>query len=278
MDKIEINFAVCQYMPDVIRQEKINVGLAVHCPTPGNEYSEFIHIKNRRRISMFDDEYDSDFVTLMFENLKYQLNYSSIGHEDLFSNGGVNEFVNINSNDFLSEKLKYYVNEFKFLPVQKIYTTNKDMLKDLEDLEKTYLYYERPKNERISTKEVKNLLSKQIKNMNLNKSFSDSKIKDFDEDKVFDYQYNNILIKSFSFDNNKYGSFKKELKSFLFDLDSNMNELNNMKIRLIVNNDFKASVSYNEQVYCKLIDYKNLNIEVTTLADYTTSLMVKGIN
>lgn len=63
MKKLDIYYSVCQYISDDIREERINVGVVVHCP--GFEYSEFIKIKNRARLYSFDDEHDKEYIDIL---------------------------------------------------------------------------------------------------------------------------------------------------------------------------------------------------------------------
>lgn len=276
MKKLRLNYSVCQYIPDAIRQEAINVGIAFHCPDEGNEYCKFINIKNKSRIKSFDDEYDPEYFNLMMENFKYHLDFDTIGTADLYGID-VNEFESIHSNTFLNEKLKYYVNEFRFLPVQKIESTRESFSEDIEDIIKTYLYYDRPKSERITRAKVKELLKKQIKSMNLASNFSNPKIKGFEDEEIFDLQYNDVLLKTLSFDYSNQKTMLTEYKIFMFDIQENFDLIKKKKIVVVVNNNFEESNFYTQELYDKLKNAQDLDIEIVTLSDYATNLMSKGI-
>ena len=83
-----------------------------------------------------------------------------------------------------------------------------------------YLYYDRPKSERITKTRVKNLLSKQINSYHLANIIRSPKIfDDFGGSNLYDYQINNkILIKAISFDYKRINQLSIELKNVIYDL------------------------------------------------------------
>lgn len=276
MKKLRLNYSVCQYIPDAVRQESINIGIAFHCPDTGNEYCKFESIQNKSRVRGFDDEYDSEYFNLMIENLNYHLDYNTIGTSDMYGIN-VNEFKHINSNDFLNEKLKYYVNEFRFLPVQKIETSKQTFIEDVSDIIKTYLYYDRPRSERITRGEVKKLLKKQIKTLDLSSEFYIPTIKGFENEDIFDLKFKNTLLKTLSFDYSKHKNMISEYKSFMFDLYDNRKVLKDKNILVVVNNDYEKSEFYNTELSSKLETMEELNIEIETLAEFATALISNGV-
>lgn len=275
MKTIDLFYSVCQYIPDEIRAEKINVGIVVHCPTKDYEYSEFIHIKNKKRLYYFDDDLDNDYINLMFEHLKYQFNYSHLKEDN-----GVDEFENINSEFFLEQKIKYYVNEFSFLPIQKITIKTSEMMNAIEDLTRTYLYYDVPKEKRITRPEVKKLLSKEICNLNLRKFIkNENMIYDFQNEPIFDFQYDNTFVRTFSFDYANKSSLTKEIKIFLYDLMNSKDNLSKKNIVIVLNNNIDKKTGETE-AYKKYIEtqYSSVsNIYFLSLNQYATFLLKNGL-
>ncbi|EOH80763.1 DUF3037 domain-containing protein [Enterococcus malodoratus] len=228
--KISLYYAVLQYMPDPIRRESINVGIVFHVPELN--WSKFESIKNRQRIKSFDDEYDPDYISLMFESFGFEFN-----SDQLDSYG--ERFSNINSPTFLEENIRFYVNEFRFLPVEMIESTFQSYLKDIENLRNTFLYYDKPKGERITTSEVKSLMKRQLKFYNFN--FKQNKREfydDFIEDNIFDLANENFAIKALSFDKSRNKNLANELKILMYDLYSNKSDLKDYKILIVVDNSF----------------------------------------
>lgn len=278
MKKLDLYYSVCQYIPDDIREERINVGVVVHCPNKGFEYSEFRKIKNRARLYSFDDEYDKEYIDMMFEHLEYQFNFSELGKEDIYEIDN-EEFNRINEDSFLLEKTKYYVNEFRFLPIKKLEVTSTSIDKDIKDLERTYLYYDKPKSDRITTSKVKSLLNKEVRNLKLKKyMYNDKMIKDFADENIFEYEYGNTCIKTFSFDYASESFVVKEIKNFLFDLKLNKKYLENKEIIIVVNQNFKESSQYTEKYYNMIKEFENLNIQFKPLQEYATELLKHGVN
>lgn len=135
---------------------------------------------------------------MMFEHLEYQFNFSELGEEDICEIDN-EEFNRINKDSFLLEKTKYYVNEFRFLPIKKLEVTSISISieKDIKDLERTYLYYDKPKSDRITTSKVKFLLNKKVRNLKLKKYvYNDKMIKDFADENILEYEYGNTCIKT----------------------------------------------------------------------------------
>ncbi|EGO7801133.1 DUF3037 domain-containing protein [Enterococcus faecalis] len=280
MRLVNLYYAVCQYIPDEIRSECMNIGIVVHIPDKGYEYSEFIPIKNRRRLQAFDDEYNEEFINLMFDHMKYQFNYgNSLDYEDY----GVDEFGEINSDTFLDQKIKYYVNEFRFLPVQKLETDTNELKSTIKDLFRTYLYYDIPKNNRITRSEVKKLLNKQISSLRLNKFVtkgdSINMIKDFDDHPIFDVAYKNTYVRTFSFDYANKVQISKELKILLYDIEAYASKLEGKNVVLVMN-DFDKDEHYYKKYLSLIEDVKNrtgINIVINTLPEYATFLLKFGI-
>lgn len=271
MDSKLIYYSVLEYVPSPIRQENIILGVVIHIPS--DNYSTFFEIKNKHRVRSFDDEYDPKYMNSVLSSLKFDFNFDSI---DSFKRS--NRFNLINSEEYLSEKTKYYVNEFRFRPIQKIMSTSKDLLEDVNDIISMYLYYDRPKGKRITKNKVNSLLNKSIKNFKLQNHIKKSTytLKYFDSKPIFDFESNSDYIKTLTLDYLTNVSYESELKVALFDLMSadSTNDFTNKKIKLIINNE--ASTERITQLNNTIDIYlKHCIPEVLTLSDYV-SLMEQG--
>lgn len=248
MKNFKLFYAVLQYMPDPIRRESINVGLVFHIPS--QKFCKFIKIKNKHRLKSFDDEYDPDFISLMFESLDFEFNSESL---DSYTD----RFDNIFSESFLSENTKFYVNEFRFLPTETIVTNNQDIKKDMYDIERTYLYYDRPKGERISTQEVKVLMKKKLSEYKIKNELKELSLQgDFSNSDIFDFYYDNHLFRAVSFDKDKIGALSNELKVIYYDLYSRKDMLKKYTINLVIDNEVDF-VEDSSSVYSIYKDFEN---------------------
>ncbi|HHQ0808533.1 TPA: DUF3037 domain-containing protein, partial [Listeria monocytogenes] len=228
MENLKLNYAVLQYMPDPIRREAINVGIVFHCPS--RKWSEFCPIKNKSRLRSFDDEYDKEYIDMMFNSFDYEFNSQNIDEYP-------ERFNRIENDNFLMENIKFYVNEFRFLPVESIQTKDSDFWNDIRDVERTFLYYDKPKAERITSKEVRELLRKNLANHNIKNQIKNLDVKcDFGSKKVFDFMYEKNVFKAISFDKERSGQLANELKIVYYDILNNKEKLNSYKINLIVDN------------------------------------------
>ncbi|MDY0394918.1 DUF3037 domain-containing protein [Virgibacillus halophilus] len=91
MDK-PIYFAVCSYIPDILRGESINVGILVH--VPDNKFVQFYKTKNLSRIRSFDDEVELDVLKALLESIAYQ-----------FNNNRASELEGIDNQGFLKKRI-----------------------------------------------------------------------------------------------------------------------------------------------------------------------------
>ncbi|EAG4992564.1 DUF3037 domain-containing protein, partial [Listeria monocytogenes] len=222
MENFKLNYAVLQYMPDPIRREAINVGVVFHCPS--RNWSEFCPIKNKSRLRSFDDEYDKEYIDMMFDSFDYEFNSHIIDEYP-------ERFNRIENENFLKENIKFYVNEFRFLPVESIHTNDSEFWNDIRDVERTFLYYDKPKSERISSRDVRELLRKNLANHNIKNQIKNLDVRcEFGSKKVFDFMYEKNVFKAISFDKQKSGQLANELKIVCYDILTNREKLNSYKI------------------------------------------------
>ncbi|EAG0203332.1 DUF3037 domain-containing protein [Listeria monocytogenes] len=265
MGNLKLNYAVLQYMPDPIRREAINVGIAFHCAS--TEWSQFYYTKNKSRIRSFDDEYDKEYIEMMFDSFDYEFNSQTISEYP-------ERFNSIKDDDFLKENIKFYVNEFRFLPVESIQTTDSNFWIDIRDIESTFLYYDKPKGERISSKEVRDLLKKRLTNYNIKNQINNLEVKcDFGSKKIFDFMYEKNIFKAISFDKQKSGLLANELKIVYYDILNNRGKLDAYKINIIVDNSImlnEKSVNNSDifREFKEKITNEIENVNIYTLSDF----------
>lgn len=209
---VKINYSISNYIPSIIRQESVIFGIIIHCPF--QEYSKFHRTKNINRLKFFDDEFDKDYMELMSETFSYYFDYPSLDEKDYDDE----RFDNIHSDNFISDITKYYVNEFKFSEVRELISSQEILLEDMNDLIRTNLYYDRPKSERITTTEVKRLLSKEVRHLNLKEYVKVPEIHDLAEREVANFEYNNPLIKVLSFDYKRKTDIVDQINKFQIDM------------------------------------------------------------
>lgn len=281
MNNIMLKYAVLQYMPDQIRRESINVGIVFHCPS--QRWSKFKRIKNISRLRSFDDEYDIEYLNLIFESLSYEFD-----SEKLDEYGFEERFAALGNENFLAYSTKFYVNEFNFLPVETLFTNFLDFDKDIEDIVRTFLYYDRPKGERITTNEVRKLMKRQFSQYSIKNELTKQPVKDdFLSQNIFDFSFDNKCFKAISFDKSKTKDLAKELKVFLYDLDEQKESLQYKKVYIIIDNKTKLYEADEIDFYqfydifkrfSQKIDseYKDI-VEIVSLSDFSERLII-GMN
>lgn len=227
MKNLDMYFGVLQYIPSSLRQESINVGVAIHIPDMN--YAHFYPTKNARRVAAFDDEYDKDYFKMVMDSLRYDIDYPVDNDLSLESVGDEERFSLLNSPSYLKSKTYYLATEFIFMPIQKTIINfklnsqlNSQLVKQrIAEIKDAYLYYDKPKNARVTTTDVRSSFVKQLRLRNLkSESLMKTPRGKFSENPVFDFKLGNSLIKVQSFDYAREESLAKELKSTLFDLQN----------------------------------------------------------
>jgi Protein of unknown function (DUF3037) len=250
-----IHYAVCKYVPDILRAEFINVGVLAHIPEDG--WSEFHKTKNLKRIKSFDDEVELDVVSVLLESLEYQFNANSLSDVD--------NTAYIHKDYFIEEETKYYVNQIQFSEVKTLASYN--VQEDLNDLYDMYLYYDKPKSDRINTDRVRRLVSKMFTNSAFKSSINrrpstQNLFKQYPFDFSINLKGEETLIKVFSFDYKKFNHLFSEVKSFLYDVNHfKRMDINNIKV-VINNTDFDKEF---EQI---ALSHLKEELEVYTLQEF----------
>ncbi|MGO4888009.1 DUF3037 domain-containing protein [Anaerobacillus sp. MEB173] len=231
MDSKVIYFTVCRYVPDILRDEFINVGVLAHIPQ--DEWCYFYKTKNLVRIKHFDDEVELDVISVLLESLEYQFN-----EVDLLSPN----HEGIAQKNFLENELRYFVNQLQFSEIRTLVSTEPE--KDIADLRDLYLYYDKKKSERINTDRVRRLVSKLFTSSDLKKSITrNPEPQNLFKQQPFDFSMNlngdEVFIKALSFDYKHYNKLFNEVKGLLYDIEY-FKKNNIHHIKLVVNNtEFK---------------------------------------
>lgn len=270
-------YSVLQYIPSSIRQESMNVGIAFH--SPEEKYSEFHQIRLTKRLSSFDDEYDAAFFRIIMDSLHYDLDFpvknSRKSLDELSLDENLQRFDDIDSASFLADRTAYLANEFQFLPVQQIETDKTRVQEDIDALTKTYLYYDRPKSDRITAAEVRKLLSRQVRSIHFKPSTNPQILGDFDKKPIFDYKIGESFIKAISFDYKSSSTMARELKSTLYDLQNAIEFDDVKKIKLVVNDDYTESAPNASKQFNKIIqgaeEKSKVKIDIVPLTKFTSS-------
>ncbi|MBD3949581.1 DUF3037 domain-containing protein [Tuanshanicoccus lijuaniae] len=272
MSTVSLLYSVCQYTPDVIRNEKINVAIVIHCPTKGYEFCDIFFIQNKKRLKSFDDEFDSKYINVVFQQLTYQFKYEIESFNEMRDEYSENYFDDINDHNFIENRTYYYANEFSFLEKKTLVNipTN-EISAYIEDLKKTYLYYDFPKKERITKAEVQRLLKKEVKNLNLIQT--KQKTKDFFNNEVFDFEDDSYSIKALTLDYKQLNTLEREIKILHSDLITNRQTLRNKKIRLVVKD--AERFQHNLLIAKKLeteLNLLDLNVSIEDISNVITEI------
>lgn len=243
-----VNFAVCRYVPDILRDEFINVGVLVHVP-----YDKFVHFyktKNYRRIKSFDDEVELDVIKALLESLEYQFNTTTVYSPELHNTG---------QNDFLENEIAFFVNQLQFSNIRTF--TSESLIEDIEDLCDTYLYYDKKKSERIGAEKVKRLVSKMFTSSKINSMvYRNPEYRNIFQQQPFDFcvkvNNNDTLIKAISFDYKNKNKFYKEIKSLLYDVQY-FRDMDIQDIKLVINNT-EMTNEYEKSAYKILNEFADV--------------------
>lgn len=269
MNKSDIYFAILQYIPSPVRREAINVGIAIH--SPEQSYARFFSTTNYRRIEAFDDEYDKTYFHIMMESFHYDIDYPVDQKNLELSLGDEQRFDYIKSPDYLRSKTEYLSNEFIFLPIKSLPVIDNNTEQTFRYLRNTYLYYDRPKSERISARKVRAILGRQLKAWGLKRdSLVASPKAEFSTKPFFDFNLSGSFVKVLSFDYSRNEPMARELKAILFDLNKILNEKEVSRIRLVVDDEAPNNelFSHFEKMVSREIDDSNIDVKVVTLSNF----------
>ena len=247
-------YAVLKYVPNLERNEIINIAVLLHYPL--EEKIEMIIINNWNRVKKFDDEADIKFLKQYVEDLKQK-----------FSNNLFNDFDGIELNNIflIDEITKYFVNKFIF-EIHEINVNNSfnDLLNNLKNI---YLYYDIDKNKRTNEKESRAIIEKYLLDNNIKYERQGTKNaihEKYGNNINFDYKINNKYYKIIFLTEDNYSGYvamlkmwlansiilDKEKKDLIFVIDDNINneKTNNYKKML---SDYAKIISIQDFINIK---------------------------
>lgn len=201
----KVKYAVLKYVPNLERNERINVAIVLHFPT--QEQIEMTIINNWKRVKSFDDEADVQFLKKYVMDLKEQ-----------FSDNLLNDFDGMELSDpqLLDELTKYFVNKFIF--EIHVINTSSSFKELLDDLKNIYLYYDSPVDKRISEKESKAFIEKHFLENNI--FYERMGVKNAIQEKFgnnvnFDYKIDDKYYKLLFLTEDNYNSYVAMLKMWI---------------------------------------------------------------
>ena len=213
---------------------------------------------------------------MVLSSLKYDLDFGSIDGDATLPIG---DFKDIKSEFFLESRTSYLANMFIFSPVNAITTDKNSIEEDIENIKDTYLYYDKPKDKRITNSVMQQLLSKQINSYNLKNVIKKPSISDLFGKDIFDFKVNNILLKALSFEGKKDKTMTNNLKAILFDLNELKCSPDFSKVCLVRNEIPLANIDAENTETEDVITYKtfeNFNSKLLTInskKDYEISMI-----
>lgn len=262
--KNQIYFSIAQYVPDALRDERINFGFVYFYPA--DKKFGFVKSKNTNRLLAFDDELTKESLHLIQASLSYEFSIDSLEYDD--NEEIVLSLLNENSSELLEYKIQNYINQIQFKNIQALNVDSssenplESAIKDISDI---YLYFDVPKTKRKMNRDRVKQLTKKIIVTHVDKSlFEISK----NDDKVSFYNrpFDFIIhgksacpIKSMSLNYNNY-YISKEFKSFIFDLDIYNDKYNLEYKPTIVLNDTSEYKNDFVQDIIQMLDSKGLPI------------------
>lgn len=203
--KSRVKYAILKYVPNIERNERINVAITLHYPN--SKQLEMTIINNWKRVKSFDDEADIQFLKKYVEALK-----------DQFTINLINDFDGISLDDplLLDELTKYFVNKFVF-EIHEI-DTNETFSDLLKNLKRIYLYYEIEKNKRISEKESKAYIERHLLENNIlyeKRGTKNSIQEQYGNNINFDYKIENNYYKLIFLTEENYAGYVGILKMWI---------------------------------------------------------------
>ena len=254
--KRRVKYAVLKYVPNIERNEKINVAVVLHFPD--SEQIEMAIINNWKRVRNFDDEADIQFLKKYVFDLKEQFTVN------LF-----NDFDGIQLSNILllDELTKYFVNKFIF-EIHEI-TVSDSFEKLLNYLRKVYLYYDVSIDKRISEKESKAFIERCFLEHNV--SYERLGTKNAIQEKYgnninFDYKILNNYYKLIFLTEDNYSAYVAILKMWI--ANSIMLQKENKRLIFVIDDVIKneKTDSYKKMLseYCEVITLQEfVNIRTT---------------
>lgn len=255
--KSRVKYAILKYVPNVERNEKINIAVTLHFPS--TEQLEMTIINNWKRVKSFDDEADIQFLKKYVNDLREQFTIN------LF-----NDFDGMSIADplLLDELTRYFVNKFVF-EIHEI-DTEENFGELLRNLKKIYLYYEEGKDKRITEKESKAYIEQHLLENNIFYERRGTKNiiqEQYGNNINFDYKINNKYYKLIFLTEDNYAGYvgilkmwianaimlRKESKKLIFVIDDLLRNERTESYKKMLS-DYGDIISVQEFVNLKLKD------------------------
>jgi len=255
--KSRVKYAILKYVPNVERNEKINIAVTLHFPN--TKQLEMTIINNWKRVKSFDDEADIQFLKKYVNDLREQFTIN------LF-----NDFDGMSIDDplLLDELTRYFVNKFVF-EIHEI-DTEENFGELLRNLKKIYLYYEEGKDKRITEKESKAYIEQHLLENNISYERRGTKNtiqEQYGNNINFDYKINNKYYKLIFLTEDNYAGYvgilkmwianaimlKKESKKLIFVIDDLLKNERTESYKKMLS-DYGDIISVQEFINLKLKD------------------------
>lgn len=255
--KSRVKYAILKYVPNVERNEKINIAVTLHFPN--TKQLEMTIINNWKRVKSFDDEADIQFLKKYVNDLREQFTIN------LF-----NDFDGMSIDDplLLDELTRYFVNKFVF-EIHEI-DTEENFVALLRNLKKIYLYYEEGKDKRITEKESKAYIEQHLLENNISYERRGTKNtiqEQYGNNINFDYKINNKYYKLIFLTEDNYAGYigilkmwianaimlKKESKILIFVIDDLLKNERTESYKKMLS-DYGNIISVQEFINLKLKD------------------------
>ncbi|NFA02777.1 DUF3037 domain-containing protein [Weissella cibaria] len=262
----QIKYSVLRYTPNLVRAENIIVGVAIHVPEL--KLAKFYKIRNARRVSAFDDEYDKDYFAMVMDSLEYEFTFDeeSLDNNPLLLN-------RISDSDFLTSRTQSFANEFRFDSVNTVESEKKDLENDINEIVDLYLYYDKARPDRITPQRAKSLLSKQVKAAGLKREKSNVRGA-FNNDEVFDFEVAGIPTRTITFDYARESSLKTYLKGIVFDIQTAAKNFTIKKINVVTVHEEEYQVEFEllKRYLSEIEDTVHVEIAVTGLSNFSETV------
>ncbi len=195
---------IIKYIPDIDRNEIINVGIAMH--NTELQFLKSTFINNYDRLKKFDDEIDLDFFKIYTSSIEQEFNFN------LF-----NVNTDLSSPNLLQELSKNYVNQFRF-DFKIIDVSNPNANEVFEQYAKLMLHFDYPKNARLSKAQKTSLVEKLFSLNNIQfEILKNYEVQGYyNENLNADYRVGNKLIKVFEINEKNYNNYIEHIKSWAF--------------------------------------------------------------
>lgn len=170
----KIEYACLKYYNSILSDECLYLGVLFH--DLSSDERVFKYMKNFKRLEMFDDEIDIEFLKLYLEGIRQETE---------------NNILNTESFD-MNSYIYFFSNEFKFTDVKYYYAEdNEDYVNNLF---KVYLKYDLNRSQRANIEEEKRIIRKVLLENNV--KLLNNKVKGIHNENIeYDFIMENYAIK-----------------------------------------------------------------------------------